>query len=78
VTKEQIEAVLERIRSWPKSRQEELVGIVLDMDAEVAGRTYRASKEELEAIDRGLTDADHAKFATEDEVTAVFSKYRGK
>jgi predicted transcriptional regulator len=34
------------------------------------------SGSELEAIERGLKQADRGEFATEEEVEAVFSKYR--
>ena len=37
---------------------------------------YRATKEELEGIDRGLRAADEGRFATAAEVEAVFAKYR--
>jgi hypothetical protein len=37
---------------------------------------YKATPEELEAIDRGLRDAAEGKFATDEEVEAVFAKFR--
>jgi predicted transcriptional regulator len=38
--------------------------------------TYEATPEELEAIDRGLRDAAQGRFATREQVEAVFAKYR--
>ena len=48
-----------------------------DIDAGLAGELYDATPEELEGIDRGLRDAAEGRFATEDEVEAVFAKFRG-
>jgi hypothetical protein len=39
---------------------------------------YRATKEELAGIDRGLREANKGKFASDAEVEAVFAKSRGK
>jgi predicted transcriptional regulator len=38
---------------------------------------YVATESELKAIDQGLRDAAEGRFATEEEVRAVFAKYRG-
>lgn len=38
---------------------------------------YHASPEELAGVDRGLDDAEHGRFATEEEVEAAFAKFRG-
>jgi predicted transcriptional regulator len=78
MTKDQINAVLERVRSWPEERQEELVAIALEIEAGIAGTPYRATAEELEAIDQGLADAESGRFATEDQVAAIFAKYRDR
>ena len=37
---------------------------------------YYASDAELAGIDRGLADAEHGRFATEEEVKAAFAKFR--
>jgi len=38
--------------------------------------TYEATPEELAAIDRGLRDAAEGRFATQEQVEAVFAKHR--
>jgi len=69
--------IFERVEAWPQSAQDELTQIALEIEAELSG-TYDASPEELEAIDQGLRDAAEGRFATEEQVEAVFAKYRRK
>jgi len=45
-------------------------------DGELKTGKYRASREELEGIDRGLKAVRERRFATKDEVEAVLAKYR--
>jgi predicted transcriptional regulator len=68
--------VLERIEQWPAHAQDQLAEIALDIDATLKDGTYEATPEELEGIDRGLRDAAEGRFATDEEVEAVFAKFR--
>jgi hypothetical protein len=72
MTKEQIAAVLESVRSWPEDDQEELAEIAREIEARRTG-VYRATAEELRAID----EADRSGIATEEEVEAAFKAFRG-
>jgi hypothetical protein len=74
----QLAAILERVETWPAHAQDELAEIVRDMDAGLKNETYEPTPEELEGIDRSLRDAAAGKFATEEEVEAVFAKFRRK
>jgi predicted transcriptional regulator len=38
--------------------------------------SYKATAEELKAIDEGLAEADRGEFASDEEVTALLAKYR--
>ena len=71
MTREQINAVLERVRSWPIEDQEELMEIVREIEAQRTGR-YHATQEELEAID----EAERSGIATDEEVEAAFQAFR--
>jgi hypothetical protein len=71
MTKEQIEAVLADVRSWPQKDQEELVEFARDIEARRSG-IYRATAEELRAID----EADASGIATDAEVEAAFKAFR--
>ena len=46
------------------------------MEVEYNQRQYRATPEEVWGIDRGLSDAAEGKFASGEDVEAVFAKYR--
>ena len=71
MTKEQINAVLESVRSWPVEDQEELIEIAREIEARRSG-SYRATPEELRAID----EADRSGIATEKKVEAAFRAFR--
>jgi len=70
--------VLERVEQWPAHARDELAAIAQELDAELQGQVYVPTPEELEGIDRGLRDAAEGRFATEEEVEAVFAKFRGR
>jgi len=70
--------ILERVESWPAHAQDELAEIVQDIDAGLKDQVYEPTPEELEGIDRGLRDSAQGRFATDEEVAAVFAKFRGK
>ena len=67
--------LLPRINSWPAEDQEALVEAARGIEAERNG-AYRASKEELAAIDRGLEEARRGDFAVAQEISEVRSRFR--
>lgn len=67
---------LRRVETWPQEAQEELAEIALEIDASLKGEKYHATAEELAGIDRGLKAAREGRFATDEEVDAVFAKHR--
>jgi predicted transcriptional regulator len=70
--------VLERVETWPPEVQNELAELALELDAEVRDGVYHPTPEELAGIDRGLRAAAEGRFATDQQVEAVFAKFRGK
>lgn len=68
--------VLERIDAWPAEAQDRLAEIALDIDAGFSGGEYQPTPEELAGIDRGLRAAAEGRFAANEEVEAVFAKFR--
>lgn len=72
MTKEQVKAVLKRVSTWPEERQQELAEVALEIEAEFTRAPYRATRDELNAIDEGLAGDP----ASEEEVAAVFAKFR--
>jgi predicted transcriptional regulator len=67
---------MRRVESWPEAAQEELAEIALEIDARVRGGKFHASPDELAGIDRGLEAARGGRFATDEQVEAVFAKHR--
>jgi predicted transcriptional regulator len=70
--------LLKRVQSWPEDAQLELAQIVDEIEAELRGGVYRPTQAELRGIERGLREAAAGKFASDEEIEAIFAKYRGK
>ncbi len=71
MTKEQFNALLEAVRSWPEEDQEEFVKIAREIEARRTSSS-RATPDELQAID----EADRSGMATDKEVEAAFKTFR--
>jgi predicted transcriptional regulator len=71
-----LKEVLQTIESWPEEAQKELAAIAREMDDELRGGIYHASREELAGVDRGLKAAREGRFAKDEDVQAVLSKRR--
>ena len=63
--------ILRRADHWPERAQQSLVEIALEIEAGLQ-TTYRATPEELEAID----EAEAGGIATDAEVAAAFRLFR--
>jgi predicted transcriptional regulator len=77
MTKEQINSVLDRVRTWPPERQEDAVRVLLQMEA-AGTEVYVLSDDERAAIEEGMAQARRGEFATDEEVAALFNRYRGQ
>ena len=75
MTNEQIETVLQRVRTWPLSRQEDAARILLAME-EQESEIYRLSDEERLQIRVALEEVARGELATEEEIAAVFQSQR--
>ena len=73
MTAKALRDVLQRVETWPEQAQEDLAEIAREIDAQLAGRTYRASAEELAALD----EAERSGVASDEEVDAAFKSFRG-
>ncbi len=67
--------VLARAETWSEQDQEELAQVALEIEARRHG-LYQPSPEELKAIDEALAEVARGEIATDEEVEAVFAKYR--
>jgi hypothetical protein len=70
-----IENVLSRVANWPEEDQDELAQIALEIEARRHG-VYEATPEELRAIDEALAAVARGEIASDEQVDAVFAKYR--
>jgi predicted transcriptional regulator len=70
-----LETLLERVSALPEDAQEELLDHVAMIEARQSG-VYQLSDDERAAVLRGLEEMRQGKFATDEEVEAVFSRYR--
>ncbi len=75
MTKEQLNAVLDRVRSWPESRQEDAVNMLLTME-KLGAEPYRLSSEERADIEAALAEFSRGEIASDAEVEALFARYR--
>jgi predicted transcriptional regulator len=73
MTKEQIAAVLESVRSWPAEDQEELIELAREIQARRTG-VYVMSDEERAAVREGLEQARRGEFVPDEEMDAFWKK----
>jgi hypothetical protein len=73
MTKDQVEAVFDRVRSWPAERQEQAARILVALEGRASG-TYRLDADEAADIDAGLEEDARGEFASDVEVEALFAR----
>ena len=69
--------IIGRVDTWPEEAQEEAALMLLALEHEYA-EPYELSDEDREAIDRSLEDMRQGRFATDEQVAAVFNRYRNR
>ena len=75
MTKKEIEAVLDRVRTWPIERQEDAARTLIRMEAH--GRhVYVLSDEERADIEEALEEVARGEVASDDQVASVFSRFK--
>lgn len=77
MTKDQVEAVFQRVRSWPAERQEQAARILVAFEGRTSG-TYRLDPDEAADIDAALEEDARGEFASEAEVEALFARLIGE
>jgi hypothetical protein len=71
-----LESLMERAANWPVEAQAELVRSALDIELRHLGG-YPLSDEDRAALMRSHEDVRQGRFATEQDVAAMFARYRG-
>ena len=77
MTKADIDAVLERFRTWPAELQQDAAHMLLELEGEGTG-VYRLTEEDRREIGLSQEEMRRGEFASDEEVAAVFNRYRGK
>jgi predicted transcriptional regulator len=73
MTKEQIDAVLETVRSWPQEDQEELVAVARAIEAHRTG-LYVMTEQERAAVREGVAQADRGEFVSDEDMDAFWKR----
>lgn len=75
MTKDEIQAIFERVLTWPSERLADVAELLLQMETanEVADDL---TAEDLADLEEGLAEADRGEFASEEEVDALLHRYR--
>jgi predicted transcriptional regulator len=71
-----LKELLERVESWPEAAQNELVAVANQIESELQGGDYVATREELEIIDAAMASIDAGETVSPAEIKALFAKYR--
>jgi hypothetical protein len=74
MTREQINAVLEGVRSWPQEDQEELVALAREIEARRTG-VYVMTDDERAAVRDGLVQADRGEFVSDKDMDAFWKRH---
>jgi hypothetical protein len=75
IMKHVLENLMERAAVWSEEAQAELVESMIDIETKHAG-VYRLTDDERKAIRRALQELHEGKIATDEQVAAVFARYR--
>ena len=75
MTREQIEEVFARVRTWPVERQEDAAAMLLLMEKQGVD-AYELTEEELADLEEAEREAERGEFASDEEVRALFDRYR--
>jgi predicted transcriptional regulator len=74
MTKEQINAVLDAVRTWPEADQEELAEIAREIETRRTG-VYAMNDDERAGVREGLDEARRGEFVPDDAMNAFWKKY---
>ena len=69
-----LKTLLERVQAWPEVAQDELVAVANEIESELQGQDYFATREELQIIDAAIAAIDAGQVATEADVEAAFQR----
>jgi hypothetical protein len=71
-----LKSLSERVQTWPEQAQDELVALANQIESELQGNDYFATREELQIIDEAIASLDRGEAASDSEVEAAFARFR--
>jgi hypothetical protein len=69
-----LDKALQRVRAWPKERQDDAARLLLAMDRRDA-EPYTLTPEERAEIDAALAEVERGELASDEEVAAMFQRF---
>ena len=69
-----LKKILERVPTWPKDAQDELVRSIAEIETRYT-KVYQLNDDERAALKRSADDVRHGRFASDDQVDEVFDRY---
>ncbi|MGA9794162.1 MAG: hypothetical protein WBQ17_01380 [Rhizomicrobium sp.] len=76
MAKDEIAAIFERAKSWPREKQEEAFGALLAIENDQYADCSDMTEEDWAALDEASAAADRGEFVPEEEMKAFFAKFR--
>jgi len=77
MTLSEIQAILERLPTWPEDKQELALELLKWIEAKDLEDDFELSAEDWADLEEGLAEADRGEFVSEEELQALFARYRG-
>lgn len=74
MTKAEIEAVLERVKTWPEAQQAYAAFCLLAIEREQS-EVYELTQEERADLEEALREEERGEFVADEEVEALFKRY---
>ena len=71
MTKEQLDEIFDRVRTWPADQQEKAASFLLAMEASGA-EFFPLTPEEIADLEEALAEIERGEVASDEEVAAVF------
>lgn len=75
MTRDQVKEILDRVLTWPPEAQEEAVASLATIEEQFAA-LQTLSPDDRDALARSAEDMRLGRYATEEQVRAVFDRYR--
>jgi hypothetical protein len=76
MTRDQVKQIFDRVLTWPPERQEDVARLALEIERRHAGDD-ELTENDWKIIDERSEAGRRGELATDDEVAAVFNRYRG-